>query len=97
MLYENIFENRYLTVAELNKMGADILVDDNKLRISGVDSLYGCPVEGQELRGFAALVVAGLCALGETTIFGATFIERGYEDICEDISMLGGKIANLEV
>lgn len=92
MLYENIFENRYLTVAELNKMGADILVDDNKLRISGVDSLYGCPVEGQELRGFAALVVAGLVADGRTRIENKGYAERGYENIVRDFMGLGAKI-----
>lgn len=94
---ERIFEDRFGVAGELNKMGADIRIDGNTASICGVHHLYGNKVEAKELRGGAALVVAGLCALGETTIFGATFIERGYEDICEDISMLGGKIANLEV
>lgn len=92
MVYENIFENRYRTVTELKKMGADISMEDNKLAICGVDSLYGCTVEGQELRGFAALVVAGLVADGRTRIENKAYAERGYENIVRDFMRLGAKI-----
>ncbi len=91
-LYENIFENRYRTVAELRKMGADISVEDNILRIRGVDALYGCEVQGQELRGFAALVIAGLAAEGRTRIENKDYVERGYENIVRDLLGLGAKI-----
>lgn len=91
-LYENIFENRYRTVTELRKMGADISVEDNRLKIRGVDSLYGCDIQGQELRGFAALVVAGLAAEGRTRIENKGYVERGYENIVRDLLGLGAKI-----
>lgn len=91
-LYENIFENRYRTVTELRKMGADISIEDNKLKVRGVDSLYGCDVEGQELRGFAALVIAGLAAEGRTRIENKGYVERGYENIVRDLLALGAKI-----
>ena len=91
-LYENIFENRYRTVTELRKMGADISVEDNRLKIRGVDSLYGCDIQGQELRGFAALVIAGLAAEGRTRIENKGYVERGYENIVRDLLGLGAKI-----
>lgn len=91
-LYENIFENRYRTVTELRKMGADISVEDNRLKIHGVDSLYGCDIQGQELRGFAALVIAGLAAEGRTRIENKGYVERGYENIVRDLLGLGAKI-----
>lgn len=91
-LYENIFENRYRIVPELRKMGADITAVDNRLRICGVDPLYGCPVQGQELRGFAALVIAGLAAEGRTRIENKCYVERGYENIVRDLLGLGAKI-----
>lgn len=91
-LYENIFENRYRTVNELKKMGADISIEDNRLRICGVDTLYGCSVQGQELRGFASLVIAGLVAEGRTHIENKGYVERGYENIVRDLLGLGAKI-----
>lgn len=94
---ERIFEKRFDVVKELNRMGADIQVDGNTALVCGVRRLSGRPVEAKELRGGAALVIAGLCAYGETRILGYPFIERGYEDICRDVRMLGGKIASLEM
>lgn len=91
-LYENIFENRYWTVNELKKMGADISIQDNRLKICGVDTLYGCTVQGQELRGFASLVIAGLAAEGRTRIENKAYVERGYENIVRDLLGLGAKI-----
>lgn len=91
-LYENIFENRYRTVNELKKMGADISIEDSRLRICGVDTLYGCSVQGQELRGFASLVIAGLVAEGRTRIENKSYVERGYENIVRDLLALGAKI-----
>lgn len=60
--------------------------------ITGVDSLLGCEVTAQELRGGAALVIAGCMAMGETVIKNRHFIERGYEDICRDYQNLGVNI-----
>ena len=90
---EQIFEKRFSVVSALNQMGADIQVDGNTALVCGVRQLHGTSVEAKELRGGAALVVAGLCAYGETMIWGYPYIRRGYEDICRDITMLGGRIA----
>lgn len=93
-IMEEIFESRYQNVSELIKMGADITLEaeGNKAVISGVKQLHGTVVNVHDLRGGAALVIAGLTAQGRTVIGEATSIERGYEDICRDISCLGGRI-----
>lgn len=91
-IYESIFENRYKTVSELRKMGANIKCHEKMVVVQGVDSLYGCDVEGHELRGFAALVIAGLIGEGRTKIYNKYFAQRGYENIVRDILKLGGKI-----
>lgn len=91
-LYENIFENRYRTVTELKKMGADISFENGRLRIRGVDCLYGCDVQGEELRGFASLVIAGMAAEGRTRIANKCYVERGYENIVRDLLLLGAKV-----
>lgn len=88
---ETIFEDRFKTVSQLNKMGADIVVCQNTARIRG-QSLTGAVVKAEELRGGAALVVAGLGAQGETFVEDSGFIARGYEDICRDLTMLGAQI-----
>lgn len=86
---ESIFENRFRIVQELTKMGADIEIVENKAYIHGVERLEGTAVEAEELRGGAALVVAGLSAEGKTVIKNRHFIERGYENICKDLTNLG--------
>lgn len=86
---ENIFENRFRVVGDLVKMGADIETVRNKAYIRGVEKLTGAAVEAEELRGGAALAVAGLAAEGRTVIKNRHFIERGYEDICRDLRDLG--------
>lgn len=92
-VYENIFEARFKTVEWLQKMGANIILDDNKAIITGVDKLYGNHVKAEELRGGAALIIAGLIAENSTTISNANYIERGYQDICKDLVMLGADIS----
>lgn len=90
---ETIFENRFHVVEPLQKMGANITVLDQKhLNVQGVKTLTGCKVSAQELRGGAALVIAGLCAQGETIVENCKFIERGYENICKDLRELGARI-----
>lgn len=90
-IVENIFEDRFKMVSQLQKMGALIEVCQSKAKIRG-NSLTGARVEAQELRGGAALVLAGLAARGETYVENRHFIERGYEDICRDLSHMGARI-----
>lgn len=93
-ILEEIFESRYQNVPELRKMGAIIELEskDNKAIINGVKHLHGSIVDAHDLRGGAALVIAGLAAEGTTIIREATSIERGYEDICRDLSLIGARI-----
>ena len=93
-IIEEIFESRYQNVDELKKMGAviNLEMDTNKALIEGVDKLHGAIINAHDLRGGAALVIAGLSVEGTTIIREAAYIERGYEDICRDLSVLGAKI-----
>ncbi len=91
-VYENIFEARFKTVEWLQTMGANIIVDNNKAIVTGVDKLCGNHVRAEELRGGAALIIAGLIAENSTIISNAYYIERGYQDICKDLVMLGADI-----
>lgn len=92
VIEESIFENRFRIVEELRRMGAHIQVERSKAFIRGAGRLKGSLVEAEELRGGAALVVAGLAAEGKTIIKNRHFIERGYEDICRDLRNLGADI-----
>lgn len=90
---ESIFENRFRIVPELVKMGAKVQVQDGKTAyVTGQEALYGTSVTAQELRGGAALVIAGLAALGETCIKNTIYIDRGYVNICRDLRELGARI-----
>ena len=89
---ENIFENRYRHVDELCRMGADIRVADRVAVVTGVKELYGAQVRCTDLRGGAALLVAGLAARGETRIGDVFHIRRGYEDPVRDLGVLGADI-----
>lgn len=92
IIVENIFENRFKHCHELCKMGADIKISGRIAVIRGVRKLYGAPVNAMELRGGAALVIAGLAADGVTRISDIEHIERGYQDITGDLKMLGADI-----
>lgn len=93
VIEETIFEDRFRVAPELRKMGACIELNGRRQAvIVGVDSLLGCEVAAEELRGGAALVAAGCMALGETIVTNRHFIERGYEDICRDYQNLGVNI-----
>ncbi|WMJ88468.1 UDP-N-acetylglucosamine 1-carboxyvinyltransferase [Anaerocolumna sp. MB42-C2] len=94
-IVEEIFEGRYQNVKEQIKFGADIRILGREATINGVPELMGCEVYASELRGGAALVIAGLMAKGKTTIYNPNFIERGYEDICRDLRGLGADIKML--
>ncbi len=93
---ENIFENRYQHVDELIRMGADIRTGGRCAVVSGVKQLLGTNVVAKELRGGAALVVAGLAAEGITTIDNVKYIDRGYDKIEENLARLGANIIRRE-
>ncbi len=92
IIEEDIFENRFRIVGDLQRMGAEIKTVKNKAYINGVEMLKGTDVEAEELRGGAALVIAGLAAEGKTVVKNRHFIERGYENICKDLRNLGADI-----
>lgn len=89
---ETIFNDRFHNVKEQIKFGGSITVEDNMAIIDGVPKLKASEVYASELRGGAALVIAGLMAEGRTKIYNPHFIERGYEDICRDFRNLGADI-----
>lgn len=92
IINEDIYEGRFKFTKELEKMGANISVDDTTAVVEGVDKLVGTTVIGTDLRAGAALIVAGLMAEGETVIEDAYHIYRGYERIVEKLKGLGAKI-----
>jgi UDP-N-acetylglucosamine 1-carboxyvinyltransferase len=92
---ENVFENRFMHVQELNRMGCDITVKGSNAFIKGVDSINGAPVMATDLRASASLILAGLCAKGETIVDRIYHIDRGYERIEEKLSYLGADITRL--
>lgn len=92
IIVETVFENRFLHIAELNRMGANIRIDGRSSVVEGERILTGAKVTAFDLRGGASLVLAGLSAKGETEITGAEHIERGYENICEKLAGIGGNI-----
>ena len=92
---ENVFENRFMHVQELNRMGCDITVKGSNAFIRGVPSLNGAPVMATDLRASASLILAGLCAKGETIVDRIYHIDRGYERIEEKLSYLGADITRL--
>ena len=89
---ETIFENRFMHVQELQRMGADIEVEGNTAIVRGVDGLTGAPVMATDLRASASLILSGLVAKGETTVQRIYHIDRGYELIEEKLAALGAKI-----
>jgi UDP-N-acetylglucosamine 1-carboxyvinyltransferase len=92
VIRENIFENRLRNAAELVKTGADIRVEENTAYIRGVERLHGAKMISYDLRGGAALIVAGLAAKGQTVVEDKGYIDRGYEDIRRDLCLLGAHI-----
>jgi UDP-N-acetylglucosamine 1-carboxyvinyltransferase len=92
---ENVFENRFMHVQELNRMGCDITVKGSNAFVKGVNCLTGAPVMATDLRASASLILAGLCADGETIVDRIYHIDRGYERIEEKLSYLGADITRL--
>ena len=89
---ENIFENRFMHVQELQRMGAQIKLNGNTAMITGVAKLTGAPVMATDLRASASLILAGLAAEGETIVERIYHVDRGYERIEEKLSLLGADI-----
>ena len=89
---ETVFENRFMHVKELQKMGAQITVDGRKAIIRGVEELYGSEVIASDIRASCALAIAGLSAQGETKMTGLHHWKRGYDALEEKLKSLGGNI-----
>ena len=96
VVIETVFENRYMHVAEFNRMGANIKIEGRTAVVKGVDKLYGAKVNATDLRAGAALILCGLIAEGDTEIGEIYHIQRGYVDIDKKITALGGNIEIVE-
>ncbi|TAK40172.1 MAG: UDP-N-acetylglucosamine 1-carboxyvinyltransferase [Lysobacteraceae bacterium] len=96
VINETIFENRFMHVQELLRLGADIRVEGHTAIVRGVESLSGAPVMATDLRASASLVLAGLVASGETTIDRIYHLDRGYENIEAKLSGLGARIRRID-
>ncbi len=90
---ENIFENRFMHVPELRRLGANIKINNRTAVISGVKKLTGAPVKATDLRASAAMVIAGLIAEGTTRIYNIYHLDRGYEDIDSKLRTLGAEVS----
>lgn len=94
---ETVFENRFMHIGELNKMGANITVEGRTAVVRGVDSLAGANVEATDLRAGAALIISALAAEGTTEIGHIHYIDRGYELIEEKLSKVGCNIKRIDI
>ena len=93
---ETIFESRFSHIPELRKMGANIERENAKIKVKGGIPLKGTEVKAYDIRGGAALVLAGLCAEGKTHLLNSYYLDRGYEKIEEKISSLGANIKRVK-
>ncbi len=96
IITETVFENRFLHVGELQRMGSNIQVKGNSAIVKGVPKLSGAPVMATDLRASAALILAALSAEGKTEIFGVNHLDRGYEDIEKKLRRLGARIKRVK-
>ncbi|MCX7832562.1 MAG: UDP-N-acetylglucosamine 1-carboxyvinyltransferase [Actinobacteria bacterium] len=92
VITENIFDNRFLHADELVRMGAKIEINGKHAIIHGVSKLYGVPIRAMDLRGGASLVIAALGAEGETIVYDAYHIFRGYENFIEKLKVIGANV-----
>jgi UDP-N-acetylglucosamine 1-carboxyvinyltransferase len=95
MITETVFENRFMHVHEMNRMGADMKVEGNTVVVNGKEILKGAPVMATDLRASASLIIAGLMSENQTTVDRIYHIDRGYECIEEKLQLLGAKIKRL--
>lgn len=91
-MVETIFENRFMHVPELNRMGANITTEGNTAFVQGVERLSGAVVKATDLRASASLVIAGLAARGETVVERIYHLDRGYENIEKKLGSVGANI-----
>lgn len=94
---ESVWENRFKYTDQLTFMGADVSVEGRTAVVQGVSKLVGAPVSATDLRAGAALIIAGLAAEGTTEIENIEYIDRGYEDVVEKITALGGNIERVNI
>ncbi|NLS45693.1 MAG: UDP-N-acetylglucosamine 1-carboxyvinyltransferase [Firmicutes bacterium] len=92
IITETVFENRFMHVDELTRMGAKIKIDGRAAIVEGIDNLSGAPVNATDLRAGAALIIAGLAASGETEVVNTKHIDRGYDHIENKLRSLGAEI-----
>lgn len=97
IVIETVFENRFLYVSELNRMGANIKIDGRSAIIEGVGHITGTKVNATDLRAGAALILAGLCARGDTEIGEIGYIDRGYCNFVEKLNSLGAEIIRTDI
>lgn len=96
MITETVFENRFMHVAELKRMGADIMIEGNTAMVSGVTQLSGAPVMATDLRASACLVLAGLVADRDTVVSRVYHIDRGYQEMDQKLLQLGAAIRRVK-
>jgi len=96
ILTETVFENRFMHVDELKRMGAEIKIEGRSALIRGVERLTGAPVKATDLRAGAALILAAISAEGTTEITGVQHIDRGYEQVVEKLTSIGAQIARVD-
>jgi UDP-N-acetylglucosamine 1-carboxyvinyltransferase len=92
VITDKVYPDRFMHIAELNRMGADIRREGANAIVQGIKKLYGAPVMASDLRASAALIVAGLAAKGRTEIHRIYHLERGYEDLDKKLAALGATI-----
>ena len=96
LITETVFENRFMHVQELQRMGADIRLEGNTAVTRGVEKLTAAPVMATDLRASVSLVLAGLAAEGETVINRVYHLDRGYERLEEKLAACGARIERLK-
>ena len=97
IITEGVWDNRFRYVDQLNFMGADVQVDGNMAVITGVEKLNAAPVKAVDLRAGAAMIIAGLVAEGQTQVEDILYIDRGYENITEKLTLLGADIKRVPI
>ena len=95
MISETIFENRFMHVPEMVRLGADISIRGNTAVVRGKKNLVGAPVMATDLRASASLVLGGLCATGETIVNRIYHLDRGYENMEKKLKSLGADIERI--
>jgi UDP-N-acetylglucosamine 1-carboxyvinyltransferase len=95
VIEENIFENRFMHVSELKRMGGNLVLDGSKINVRGVEQINGAEVMATDLRASSSLIIAGLMAKGKTTINRVYHLDRGYENLEDKLKNCGVKIKRI--